>query len=327
MLSGAHPKAGVDYPSGWPELHAWFPDEAACRLFLERVRWPLGFVCPACGVLDVPWRQSRGRLTCRSCKRETSVTAGTIFEKTRTPLTTWFAAAWYVTNQKTGASALGLQRVLGLGSYQTAWLMLHKLRRAMVRPGREPLGGIVEVDETYVGSGEGTGAPGRSLGHKTLVVIAVEVFEPRGLGRVRMRCVPDATNGSLIPFVRDAVAVGSVVRTDGWRGYLRLPRFGFVHERRSLTASDDAASKTLPGVHRVASLLKRWLMGTLHGAVRPQHLPEYLDEFAFRFNRRAAHARGLLFYRLIEQAVMVGPSTYTQVTQQAIGSRDDNHRS
>ena len=157
MLIGAHPKAGVDYPSGWSELLAWFPDEAACRSFLERLRWPLGFACPVCGVLDAPWRQSRGRLTCRSCKWETSVTAGTIFEKTRTPLTVWFAAAWYVTNQKTGASALGLQRVLGLGSYQTAWLMLHKLRRAMVRPGREPLAGVVEVDETFVGSGEGTG--------------------------------------------------------------------------------------------------------------------------------------------------------------------------
>ena len=158
-------------------------------------------------------------------------------------------------------------------------------------------------------------------------MIAVEVFEPRGFGRVRVRSVPDATNGSLIPFVRDAVAIGSVVRTDGWRGYLRLPRFGYIHERRSLATSEDAASKTLPGAHRVASLLKRWLMGTLHGAVRSQHLPEYLDEFAFRFNRRAAPARGLLFYRLIEQPRVVEPSTYTQVTKRAIGSQDDNHRS
>ena len=168
--------------------------------------------------------------------------------------------------------------------------------------------------------------------HKALVVIAVAVFEPRGIGRVRMRCVPDAKSGSLIPFVRDVVAAGSVVRTDGWRGYLRVPRFGFVHELRSLMASGDAASTMLPGVHLMTSLLKRWLMGTLHGAVRPQHLPQYLDEFAFRLNRRAARVQGLLFFRLIEQAViqqavMIEPSTYTEVTARAVGPREGNHRS
>ena len=314
MLSGRHPTVDKDYPRGWAELLSWFPDNAACLNYLERLRWPSGFECPMCGVAEEPWRQTRGRLTCSSCRHQTSVTAGTIFEKTRTPLTTWFAAAWYVTNQKTGASALGLQQVLGLRSYQTAWTLLHKLRRAMVRPGRELRGGEVEVAETYVGGRE-EGVTGRFTRKKAIVVIALEIKRPRGYGRVRLRRIPDVSADSLVPFIRDAVLPDAVVLTDGWQGYKPLSRESYTHKPTNIKASGDPAHVSMPGVHRVAALLKRWLMGTHQGAVRPKHIDAYLDEYTFRFNRRTSISRGLLFYRLLEQAVVTKPAPYEDIVR------------
>ncbi len=305
------PVAGVDYPRDWHEFEAWFTDEAACRAFLERLRWPEGFLCPACAHRK-GWRRSRDLWQCAGCGHEASVTAGTIFAGTRTPLRTWFAAAWYVTNQKHGVSALGLQRVLGLGSYQTAWAMVHKLRRAMVRPGRDRLAGAVEVDETYIGGVE-PGVRGRETRRKAIVVIAVEVPGEREIGRVRMARIPHVSAASLTGFVQEAVEQGSVVMTDGWRSYLRLPQAGYVHKPTNISAGGDPAHVVMPAVHRVASLLKRWLLGTHQGAVRPEHLDYYLDEFTFRFNRRRSRRRGLLFYRLLEQAVEVGPSPYREM--------------
>jgi transposase-like protein len=237
------------------------------------------------------------------------VTAGTIFDKTRTPLSTWFAAIWYVTSQKNGVSAMGLKQVLGLGSYQTAWTMLHKLRRAMVSPGRDRLSGVVEVDETYVG-GTKSGVRGRQTAQKAIVVVAVELHEPRGFGRVRLRRVPDASGSSLLPFVLEAVEPGSQVRTDGWGGYNGLATQGYLHTRTVLSSSGDPAHVSMPAVHRVASLLKRWLLGTHQGSVGTDHLDRYLDEFTFRFNRRSSRSRGLLFYRLLQQAVLTDPAPY-----------------
>ena len=306
------PAAGRDYPRGWDELRAWFPDDGACLAYLEGLRWPDGFVCPACSEPGGPWRQTRARLTCPACRHQTTVTAGTIFEKTRTPLTTWFAAAWYVTNQKHGASALGLQRVLGLGSYQTAWAILHRLRRAMVHPGRDRLAGDVEVDETYVG-GEEEGVRGRLTHKKAIVAVAVEVKEPRGFGRARLRRIPDVSGPSLVGFVRDVVEPDAAVLTDGWVGYKPLARHGYTHKAVNISASGDPAHVVMPAVHRVASLLKRWLLGTHQGAPRPEHLDAYLDEFTFRFNRRTSRSRGLLFYRLLEQAVVTDPTPYAQI--------------
>ncbi len=303
------PVASRDYPRGWDELRDWFPDDGACLAYLEELRWGDGFACPRCGRSGEPWRQTRGRLTCSACRHQATATAGTIFDKTRTPLTTWFAAAWYVTNQKYGASALGLQRVLGLGSYQTAWTMLHKLRRAMVRPGRDRLSGNVEVDETYVG-GEEHLVRGRETRKKSIVVIAVEVPAPRGFGRVRLRRIPDASGASLVPFVREVVEPGSVILTDGWGGYNEVPDHGYTRKKTVLSSSGDPAHVVMPAVHRVASLLKRWLLGTHQGAVRPEQLDHYLDEFTFRFNRRTSRSRGLLFYRLLEQAVVTDPVPY-----------------
>lgn len=302
------PAAGSDYPGSYAEMRAWFADDEACLDYLDWLRWREGWSCPACAG-QRGWRLASGRWECAACGRQSSATAGTIFHRTRTPLTVWFAAAWQLTSQKHGISALGLQRVLGLGSYQTAWAMLHRYRQAMVRPGRGRLQGEVEVDETYVGSEE-EGTYGRQVQRRAIVAIAVEVREPRGFGRVRLQRVPDVTSASLVPFVCDAVEPGSRVLTDGWASYNPIEGHGYEREKVVITASGDPAHVSMPGVHRVASLLKRWLLGTHQGAVAPEHLDAYLNEFAFRFNRRASRRRGLLFYRLLEQAVLTGPIAY-----------------
>lgn len=307
------PVAGVDYPRKLQEFDQWFADEAACRRYVLRVRWPNGYECARCGSKASPWVTARGYLHCRECGVEVSVTAGTVFERTRSPLRAWFQAIWLVTSQKHGASALGVQRVLGLGSYQTAWSWLHKLRRAMVRRGRERLHGTVEVDETYVGGTGIGGKPGRGSETKEIVVIAVEVLVPKGFGRIRMRRVWDASGESLVPFVCDVVEPGSEVRTDGWRGYNGLASHPYRHTKTVLSDSGDPAHVAMPGVHRVSALLKRWLLGTHHGAVRATHLEYYLDEYTFRFNRRTSRSRGLLFYRLIQQAVATAPAPYRQL--------------
>jgi transposase-like protein len=241
------------------------------------------------------------------------VTAGTIFQDTRTPLTTWFRAMWWVTSQKTGASAKGLQQVLGFGSYETAWTWLHKLRRAMVRPGRDRLSGRIEVDETFLGGLE-EGHRGRGGVKKALIAVAVEKTA-KGIGRIRMRRVRDASADSLQAFVEEAVTPGSLLHTDGWISYDRLEKCGYRHRITILKDQKESASKLLPRVHRVVSLLKRWLLGTHQGAVTVAHLDYYLDEFTFRFNRRTSRHRGKLFYRLVQQAVTVAPAPYTSLVK------------
>jgi len=305
---GGQPVGGVEYPRTLEEFDQWFATERACAEYIQRLRWPDGFRCPNCGESKA-WLTAREQLFCSSCRRQTSATAGTIFEGTRKPLRLWFQAMWYVTSQKFGGSALGLKRVLGLRSYQTAWSWLHKMRRAMVRPGRDRLNGYVEVDETYVG-GEEEGVRGRQVQDKAIVAVAVEVHSPKGFGRIRMRQVTDVSAASLTPFVCDAVEPGATVHTDGWRGYNQIPDHGYKHEVTVLAATGDPAHVHMPAVHRVSSLLKRWLLGTHQGAVSNRHLDYYLDEFTFRFNRRSSRARGLLFYRLMQQAVQVAPMPY-----------------
>lgn len=314
-----------DYPKTLAELEARFLTEEACREYMFHLRWPDGFVCPKCDHRE-GWAMKSGLFRCASCKHKASLTAGTIFQDTRKPLTLWFRAIWWVVSQKNGASALGLKRILGFGSYETAWTWLQKLRRAMVRPGRERLSGKVEVDETYVGGSERGGKRGRGTGNKEIVAIAVEVHSPKGFGRVRMRRIPDISGASLVPFVCDAVEPGSEVLTDGLVGYNKLSKHEFAHTKTILASSGDPAHIAMPGVHRVASLLKRWLLGTHQGAVSGEHLEYYLDEFTFRFNRRTSRSRGLLFYRLLQQAVQVGPSPYEDMIAQVRGrKRAKNH--
>lgn len=324
-MNDISPVAGSDYPRNWVEFEDWFASDEACSAYLEKLRWAGGFCCPACAVIDTPGRATRGRLICRSCRHQSSVTAGTIFDKTRTSLRVWFAAAWYITGQKQGVSALGLQRVLGLNSYQTAWAMLHRFRRAMVRPDRDLLTGTVEVDEVFLALRRGSGVKHKHLGskghdrsHLVAIAVAVEIHEPKGFGRIRLGRIQGPTTDSLLPFVRENIEMGSQVRTDGSAIYRPLTDEGFTHDKHVILGSTVPAHEPLPGVHRIAALLKRWLLGTHHGAVDPKHVDYYLDEFTFRFNRRKSLSRGMLFYRLIQQSAVALPVTYANI-------RDNQH--
>jgi len=291
-----------DYPRTLLELEERFATEEACLQYLSELRWPEGFRCPRCGKQDY-WFTNRALYHCQSCGLQTSPLAGTIFQDTKKPLRLWFRAIWHITTQKYGANALGLQRVLGLGSYHTAWSWLHKLRRAMVRPGRDRLSGTIEVDETYIGGGK-PGKRGRGALGKELVVISAQKDAQR-IGRIRLQRVHDASAKSLENAVKAAVEPGSIVLTDGWQGYKGLSRLGYIH--KLVRDEADVGENLLPNVHRVAALLKRWLLGTYQGAVRPSHLDYYLDEYTFRFNRRTSRSRGKLFYRLVQQAAAIDP--------------------
>ena len=303
-----------DYPRSRKELETRFATEAACLAYLVALRWPTGFVCPACGGTPA-WFTTRARWHCRQCGTQTSVTAGPLFHRTRLPLPVWFRAIWHVTSQKYGANALGLHRVLGL-SYETAWQWLHKLRRAMVRPGRDQLAGCVQVDETYVGGRKKPGKHGRGAASKTLVAIAVEDKTPTGIGRIRLQVLPNASAASLARFAGEAIAPGSGLATDDWVGYGRWVSRAYTH--RVLPPKD----LVLP--HLVASLVKRWLLGTYQGAVKPTHLAYYLDEFTFRFNRRTSRSRGKLFYRLMQHALLVDPVPGKALTAAVPAAADDD---
>jgi transposase-like protein len=305
------PRGGVHYPRSTGEFQAWFRTDADCLDYLEWLRWQGGFACPACG--SGGWRLGDGRFECGGCGRRTSVTAGTVFDRTRTPLTVWFTACWIFATQKDGVSAQSLQRALEIGSYQTAWAMLHRLRSVLVRSGRDLLAGVVEVDETFIGGEEAGLRGGRARGKKSLVGIAVEVREPRGIGRCRMSVLQDASAAALHPFVAGNVEPGTRVITDAWQGYRGLDGLGYAHERRSQRAArarGEDPGELLPAVHRVASLAKRWLLGTHQGSVDAEHLASYLDESVSRFNRRRSASRGLVFCRVLELAVAHDPVRY-----------------
>ncbi len=293
------------------EIEEQFSTEQACHNYLEGIRWPDGFECPGCYSKEA-WKTQRGTFFCQKCQRQTSVTAGTIFEGTRKPLRIWFRAIWLVVGEKNGISALGLQRELGLSRYGTAWMMLQKVRRAMVRPGREQLIGEVEVDETMVG-GKQSGKPGRGAEGKELVLVATEI-DGKKTGRIRMEWIANAEAKTLKGFIKRHIAHGSTIVTDGWRGYVGLTKLGYKH--KVVNGESVGKDEVLPRVHRVASLLKRWLLGTHQGGVNTKAgLNVYLDEFTFRFNRRTSHSRGMLFYRLLQQAVQVGHTTQKEIVE------------
>jgi len=290
-----------DYPRTQLELEQRFSDAAKGRDYLFALRWPQGFVCPVCEAGGLAIRRDLWR--CVQCGRETSVLAGTIFQDSKLPLVVWFRAMWQVASQKNGVSALGLQRALGLGNYKTAWAMLHKLRRAMVRPGRDRLSGVVEVDETYWGAEE-SGVRGRQSIRKALIIVAAQA-DGKGIGRIRLRHIPDTNRATLHGFIADAIEPGSTVVSDGLQAYRELE--GYVHDRQIQQHQPADAEHLLPRVHRVISLLKRWLLGTHQGAIAHEYLQDYLDEFTFRFNRRKSASRGKLFFRLAQQSVQVSP--------------------
>jgi transposase-like protein/predicted RNA-binding Zn-ribbon protein involved in translation (DUF1610 family) len=306
----------TDLPKSLPEFERRFPDEAACAEWLLERRWAAGFVCPACGH-DGYWRLGRKVLTlqCRACRRETSVTAGTVMHRGHLPLRVWFTAAWLVATHRNGMSARQLGLQLGLGSHKSAWLLLQKLRAAMVAPGRSSLDGLVEVDETSLSfrakdapSGR---RPGRSHEGRLLIAGAVEI-RGKGPGRVRLAVIDDYSAATLGGFVAATIADGSTVVSDGWSGYRHLKEVR--HAPRIV--GDAPAHQVLPWVHRVFANAKRWAMGVYHG-LREEHLQRYLDEFVFRFNRRRTPEAA--FARLLGLATAIGPHPYETII--ATGSK------
>ena len=309
-----------EYPKTLMELERHFATEEACRQYLVGLRWPAGFRCPHCEHQKA-WTRADGLFECQKCGHKTSVKAGTIFEDSHKPLVLWFRAIWWLTSQKNGASALNVQRILGLGSYETAWTWLHKLRRAMVRPGRDRISGSIQVDETYIG-GEKPGKRGRGAAGKQLVVIAVQE-NGDATGRIRLKPVADASAKSLETAIQETIEPGSVVKTDGWDGYNGLRALKYRHKVIRQTA--DVGKNLLPLCHREASLIKRWLAGTHQGAVSHEHLVYYLDEYTFRFNRRTSSYRGKLFYRLLQNAVAIEPTNYQNIILGIRGCKSRTH--
>ncbi len=299
------------YPRNFQEFLEEFKNEDDCWNYIYEIRWPNGFMCPKCREHDKYWLTDRKLIHCSSCGHQTSVTGGTIFHGTRKPLLLWFHIMWWVVAQKTGASANNLMDFMGFGSYETAWSWLQKLRRAMVRPERDRLAGEVEVDETYIGGKEiGKGKQGRGSEKKILVIVATECHGKQ-IGRVRFKCVPDSSIENLEQFVNDNIEPGSKVITDGWSGYnFLIGSTIYNHEVKPILSSKKQAHELLPHVHLVDSLVKRWINGTHQGKISPKYLSYYLDEFAFRFNRKLSKYRGKLFYRLMQQAVDTGPQPF-----------------
>ena len=293
-------------PKNQMEFEKMFADEKQCLEYLQDLRFPDGYSCRKCKHPE-HWLNNRGIMVCKKCKDEFSLITGTIFQNSKKPLLVIFRALWWMVAQKSGVSASGLQRVLGLGSYRTAWTWLHKFRRLMVFPGRDKLSGKVEVDETLVG-GKKAGKRGRGAEGKVLVVIAIEIVD-KGTGRVRMSQIPDASGKSLKKFIEQNIEKGSTLITDGWKGYSGISKKGYDHIIDDKTKKLEG-EEVLPNIHRIASLLKRWLLGTHQNFVGEKYLSYYLDEYTFRYNRRKSNSRGLLFQKLVEQGVVHEPVEY-----------------
>jgi transposase-like protein len=300
-----------DFPKNEVEFDRRFHSEQACLEYLFQLRWPEGFVCPKCGHTDY-WKSSRGLYLCKRCEHHQSVIAGTIFHSTRKPLTIWFKALWWFSTRKSGVNATTLQQMLGFGSYQTAWRWLQKFRTCTIFPTREMLSGHIEADEVYLG-GAHSGKRGRGAGSKCKASVAVE-RQGRKLGRLRIQVIENCSGAELISFAKKNIATGSRVTTDGWKGYNGLEQAGYVHQKVLQAQVEDKAS-VLPGVHLVASLVNRVLLGTFHGRFGQKYLQRYLDEYVFRFNRRTTKSVGKRFWRIIQRAVATAPITNKDLTQ------------
>jgi len=305
----------TNFPKTAMEFESRFATEEACRAYLMQIRWPEGWRCAHCGH-SKGWATGRALWHCAQCGYQSSVTAGTLFHGTNKPLRLWFKAMYLITAAKNGLSAKTLERELGI-SYPTAWTWLHKLRQVMASGDSAPLAGVVEVDETMWGNDESR-SPGRHKGDKTIIVIAVE-DQGHTMGRARMSTIEDFSAESLHPAIERDVARGATVHTDGWRGYMGLDSKGYHHVVDVLDGAtgqaerEDRADGMFPHVHMLATLLKRWILGTHQGAVQEKHIQAYLDEFVFRFNRRSSHRRTLLFERLADRAVSRKPKPYWRI--------------
>ena len=312
-VEAQYPLAKQPGPQSLVEFQRLFATEEQCADYLYKLRWPEGFICPKCGSTTGYTLATRGVTECRN-GHQISLTAGTGMHRSKLPLTLWFHAAYLVSTLTPGISALQLQKQLGISRYETAFQLLHKLRSALVAPDREPLHGEVEVDEGFIGGPE-EGRPGRGAETKSLVVFGVEIIryaapdpkhrdddpqariEKMRAGRVRMNVIPDASTQTLLPWCRLNIETGAQVITDGWPAYNDLGELGYVHRRILQSVKGKKTGMYLPMIHLIVSNLKRWLMGTHKGAVLPHHLPAYLNEFTFRFNRR--YWRGPAFHRAL----------------------------
>jgi len=302
----------IDYPSNQLEFEDRFNSESACEDFFFRIRWPDGFACSRCNCKEY-WKQSRNRMVCSGCQYQSSLTSGTLFHGTHLSLRIWFQAIWWIVNQKTGVSAAGLQKSLGLGSYRTAWVVLHKIREAMVFHNRSPLQGNIEIDEAWVG-GAKKAKRHKKQGHP-IVIAAVEVKEAQ-LGRLRMAHIQAKSTEHVYPFIQANVAQGSHIYTDGNPLYRKLSDNGYsLTQTVAYQLSED--EEILPHIHLVISLLKNWLKGTHQGRISDKHLQAYLDEFVFRFNRRTSHSRGLLFRRVLEGGIQSAATDYPMLIKKA----------
>jgi transposase-like protein len=298
----------IDYPMDLIEFEKEFAIEDQCRKYIIKLRYKNGiFTCPLCGSKK-SYPVKENFFECARCGHQESILSGTLFQDTHKPLKLWFLAIWYIASQKNGTSALGLQRILGIGSYKTAWTWLHKLRRAMVRPGRDKLSGQVEIDEAYFRAPEKGGKRGRGAENKVLAAIAVEINDKK-VGRIRIRIIDDLSALSLHGFIESSVEKGSTIVTDGWKGYNGIDAKGYTHEIMDSRNED----LLLPHVHTVISLIKRWILGTLQGSCSKEYIAYYFDEYTFRFNRRKSKSRGMLFYRMLQNAVNLKPVTYEKI--------------
>ena len=305
-----------DFPKDEIEFDERFHDESACYDYLFQLKWPRGYVCPRCDHQNY-WISSKALLICTRCEHQHSITAGTIMHGTRKPLKYWFKAMWWFTTRKSGVNAINLKDLLGFGSYGTAWTWLHKLRSCTIREEREKIGGVVEVDEFYVG-GQKSGKRGRGAEHKYPVVAAVEKYGEQ-LGRIRLQVVEDCSSGELVPFIEDNTIDGSHIITDGWSAYNPVRANGYDHEKVIQKNAEDKSS-VLPGVHRIASLVKRLIVSTFQGRFEKKHLQRYLDEYVFRFNRRKSTYVGKKFMRIVQQAVVTEPVSYRQIVHGVLPS-------
>ena len=295
-----------NYPKDFQEFLEKFKDEESCRNYLYGLRWPDGFSCPKCNNNVKHWLTAKNVIHCGVCGYQASLTAGTLFHGTRKPLLLWFHIMWWIVAQKTGVSASNMMDFMGFGSYKTVWTWLQKIRRAMVRKGRDRIFGTVEIDTIYIG---GIDTKNKTIDNetRTLVAVATECMGKK-IGRARFRCISDATSENMIKFIKENVKTGSIVITNELDIYKPFSQVkGYIHEIKQISRRETESKELLPHIQMIDSLLKRWLQGTHQGKVSPKYLPYYLDEFAFRFNKKISTSRGWLFYTLLKQAIELGP--------------------
>ena len=302
-----------DFPKSEIEFDQRFLDEAACYQYLLNLKWHQGFRCVKCSHQHY-WISKKHIYICKRCQHQHSLTAGTILDSSKKPITYWFKALWWFTTRKSGVNAVNLQELLGFGSYNTAWAWLQKLRRCTIRKDRDKLSGTVEVDEFFIG-GQKSGKRGRGATGKTIIAAAVQ-RNGNKLGRIRLKVIPNCSADALSAFVNDTVSAGSTVFTDGWKGYDGLDKQRYAHYQVFQNKSSDKDS-VLPGVHLIASLVKRLIRGTHQGRFEPRYLQHYLDEYVFRFNRRTSRSIGKKFMRIVQQVICSSKITLAQLVKTA----------